>query len=84
MKRLFLMIIVLALSTGLLTAPSSVGPLGDDLDKMMIGIYPNWWNWEPGHRETVRNLFQSAVDKHDWFPDIYPKIERHFIIYPEN
>ncbi len=84
MKRLLVLIFFLTLSTGLLTAPLPVGLLGDDLDKMMQVTYPNWWNWAPEHRETVRSLFQSSVDKHDWFPDVYLERKRHFMIYPES
>lgn len=84
MKRLLVLIFFLALSTGLLTAPPPVGPLGDNLDKWMIGIYPSWWNWPADQRETMRSLSASAIDKYNWFPDIYKDPKKHFTIYPES
>lgn len=50
-------------------APAFSEPMGDEIDKLMQGPYPDWWSWPEKKRNVIRKMYENTPDfkKKYWF-----------------
>jgi hypothetical protein len=81
MKKI-LLITVLAFACNSLNQYKPQNPLEDTIDRWMIGLYPEWWDWSQKERDVIKMMFERSTDKHWWFPDLFK--EKGVELNPKN